>query len=121
MGIALDLAHRINGISYEDLPDRAVYWAKVAIIDTIGVALGGAKERSKELVERTVGAGASPGGSCLVFGGSTRAGPLDATLINGTAAHALDYDDTSKTMSGHPSAVIVPALVALGEEIGASG
>jgi 2-methylcitrate dehydratase PrpD len=121
MGMALDLAHRINGLCYEDLPDRAVYWAKAAIIDTIGVALGGSKERSKELVERTVGTCASPGGSCLVFGGSTRASSLDATLINGTAAHALDYDDTSKTMSGHPSAVIVPALVALGEEIGASG
>ena len=46
---------------------------------------------------------------------------LDAALINGTAAHALDYDDTSKTMSGHPSAVIVPPVIALGEEIGASG
>ena len=54
-------------------------------------------------------------GPCLVFGTAQRVAPLDAALINGTAAHALDYDDCSDTLGGHPSAPILPALFALAE------
>ena len=43
----------------------------------------------------------------------------DAALVNGAAAHVLDYDDV--TLDGHPSAVLVPAIVAQGEALGASG
>ena len=46
---------------------------------------------------------------------------LDAAAINGTAAHALDYDDCSDTLGGHPSAPILPALFALAETHGANG
>src|SRR6185295_6142765 len=42
-------------------------------------------------------------------------------LANGTAAHALDFDDHEDLGFTHPSAVLVPALLALGEERGASG
>ena len=121
MTVALELARNINTIRYENLPEPAIYWAKVAIIDTVGSLLAGVKEPCATIVERVSGIDTLPEGPCLVFGGSKRARPLDAALINGTAAHALDYDDTSKTMSGHPSAVIVPPVIALGEEIGANG
>jgi 2-methylcitrate dehydratase PrpD len=43
----------------------------------------------------------------------------DAALLNGTAAHALDYDDVG--INGHPSVVLVPALLAEGERLGAAG
>lgn len=46
---------------------------------------------------------------------------LDAAFVNGTAGHALDYDDTSKSLSGHPTVIIVPGLLALAEMRGASG
>src|SRR5205814_1903781 len=39
----------------------------------------------------------------------------DAALVNGTAAHALDFDDVSNSLGGHPSAPILPAIFALGE------
>jgi 2-methylcitrate dehydratase PrpD len=67
-----------------------------------------------------LGIAAAPGPS-LVFGGKRRVDPLSAALINGTAAHALDYDDCSNSMGGHPSAPILPALIALGEQYGKSG
>jgi 2-methylcitrate dehydratase PrpD len=121
MTVAFELARNINTIRYEDLPEQAIYWAKVAIIDTVGSLLAGVKEPCAKIVERVSGVGETCEGPCLVFGGARRVRPLDAALINGTAAHALDYDDTSKTMSGHPSAVIVPPIIALGEEIDASG
>jgi 2-methylcitrate dehydratase PrpD len=43
----------------------------------------------------------------------------DAALANGTAGHALDYDDVA--LEGHPSVVLVPAVLAEGERLGASG
>src|SRR6201999_4606948 len=46
---------------------------------------------------------------------------LDATLVNGTASHALDYDDVAGVMGGHPSAMLVPSMIALGESLGSSG
>jgi 2-methylcitrate dehydratase PrpD len=44
-----------------------------------------------------------------------------AALVNGAAAHVLDYDDTFAPLSGHATAVLVPAILALGEEVEASG
>jgi 2-methylcitrate dehydratase PrpD len=63
---------------------------------------------------------AAPGVS-LIFGGSRRTSALDATLINGTASHALDYDDFSSVMGGHQSVPLIALLFALGEERHASG
>ena len=54
-------------------------------------------------------------GPCLIFGTEQRVAALDAALINGTASHALDFDDCSDTLGGHPSAPILPALFALAE------
>jgi 2-methylcitrate dehydratase PrpD len=90
------------------------------VLDTVGVALAGAAEDAPKLVEEALelrpGAGPS-----LVFGSNRRTGALDATLVNGVAAHALDFDNTAKHLGGHVSAVMVPALIAAGEAYGASG
>ena len=119
------IAERIGRISYADLPREASDRAKAAILDTIGVTLAGAAEPCTQIVARVLsvgGAGAGAGGGdCLVFGTNRRAAPLDAALINGTAAHALDFDDVSNSMGGHPSAPIVPALFALGEILDCTG
>ena len=120
MTIAATLAERIAGVSYDALPAEAVHWAKVAILDTVGCTLAGSTEPCARIVDR-VTTGGSSGGACRIFGTDRRAGPLDAALINGTAAHALDYDDVSNTLGGHPSAPILPALFALAETRDADG
>ena len=120
MTIANDLADRIAGVTFDALPADALHWAKVAILDTVGCTLAGASEPCARIVERVTTAG-MPTGQCLVFGTDHRVGPLDAALINGTAAHALDFDDCSNTLGGHPSAPILPALFALAETRGADG
>jgi 2-methylcitrate dehydratase PrpD len=118
MTLALELARRINDISYDELPDAAIHWAKVGILDTIGVTLAGAREEAARIAAGTLSSGAGPS---LVFGGEKRVSPLDAALVNGTAAHALDFDDCNNTVGGHPSAPILPALFALADETGAGG
>jgi 2-methylcitrate dehydratase PrpD len=108
------IAERIGAIRYEGLPAEAVRWAKAAILDTVGVTLAGAGEPCAQIAAGVLGLGKSSG-ECLIFGSGQRATALDAALVNGTAAHALDFDDVSNSLGGHPSAPILPALFALAE------
>jgi len=121
-GIAGELARRIVALRYEDLPPQAVHWSKIAVMDTVGVMLAGADDESARVV-REVMLEAAPGGSgpCHLAGSARRAGCLDAALANGTAAHALDFDNGSNSMGGHVSATMVPALIAAAEAYGGSG
>jgi 2-methylcitrate dehydratase PrpD len=114
------IAERIHAIAFRDLPPAALSAAKTAILDTVGVTLAGAREPCAATVDRIVTAGESRG-ECLIFGTNRRAPALDAALINGTAAHALDFDDVSDTLGGHPSAPILAALFALAELLDADG
>jgi len=118
MTLALELARRINALRYEDLPPEAVHWAKVGILDTVGVTLAGARDEMTQIVGGVLASGT---GTSLVFGTSRRVSALDAALVNGTAAHALDFDDCNNTIGGHPSAPILPGLFALADSIGATG
>jgi len=119
MKLARYFAERITALRYEDLPPEAVYWSKVAVMDTLGVMLAGSCEEAPHLLEDVLDLNGA--GDCLLVGGARRASPLDAALINGTAAHVLDFDNTAAHMGGHVSAVMVPALLAAAEAFDASG
>ena len=120
MTLAQELAKRINALSYDGLPPEAVQAAKVGILDYVGVTLAGCREETALIPARVLTHGATAG-AALIFGSNTRLNALDAALVNGTASHALDFDDTNNTLGGHPSAPILPALIALADETGASG
>ena len=112
------LADRIAEVTFEALPREAIATAKEGILDTVGVTLAGAKEDTTAVVARTLRWTAGQG-AALIFGGRERVDALSAALINGTASHALDFDDCNNTLGGHPSAPILPALWTLAT--GASG
>jgi 2-methylcitrate dehydratase PrpD len=119
MALALELAKRINSLSFNELPNEAIHWAKVGILDYLGVTLAGSREPAARIALEALGTPAV--GAAAVFGTDRRAGALDAALVNGTASHALDFDDCNNTFGGHPSVPILPALFALADESGASG
>ena len=108
--IARRLAERICTFSATQITAKARAQAKACILDAIGVTLAGMKEPCTELLRQVPGVGSAPG-PCLIFGGDQRTTALDATLINGTASHALDYDDFSAVMGAHHSVPLVPMLV----------
>ena len=118
MSIAIELAQRIAAVKFEDLPQDTVHWAKVGVLDTVGVTLAGCKEETARLAALALGAGTGPS---HIFGTDRCANALDAALINGAASHALDFDDCNNTFGGHPSAPVLSALFALADEVGASG
>ncbi len=100
-------------------PSEARAAAARALLDTVGVTLAGAAEPAARIVQRVVELDGS--GACCVLGTALRAGAAGAALANGTAAHALDYDDMCFVSLAHPSAPLVAAALAAAEVAGASG
>ncbi|VWX62432.1 conserved hypothetical protein [Burkholderiales bacterium 8X] len=87
--------------------------------DTVAVMLAGRDEPVTQVVRRFAAAHSAPSSEARLLMGNERALARDAALINATAGHALDYDDVG--LLGHPSVVLVPALMAEGERLHASG
>ncbi len=114
------IAERIVSFDLKAITPQAIMLSRTAIIDTIGVTLAGAIEPCTTNLLRTPGVASAPG-VCTIFGTAQKTSALDATFINGTASHALDYDDFSQPMGGHQSAPLVAPLMAIAEERGNSG
>ncbi|MDQ4061538.1 MAG: MmgE/PrpD family protein, partial [Pseudomonadota bacterium] len=114
------LAERICAFDKAQLSPKALSQARTCILDTVGVTLAGMGESCTQILLKTPGVAEAPG-PALIFGTDRRTSALDATLINGTASHALDYDDFSGVLGGHHSVPLVAMLFALAEERGASG
>jgi 2-methylcitrate dehydratase PrpD len=105
---------------FDQIPPQALAVAKGAMQDCVGVALAGARQPAGTI--QADWARQSRGtGKATVWGSDFTTSPHDAALVNGTAAHALDYDDVTWGLIGHPSVSLVPAAFALGEALGASG
>lgn len=102
-----------------DWPEAAWDSAHRAFIDTVAVAIPGAAEPVTRLVFDTVKSWGS--GTSTAIGQAARFPAPWAALVNGTAAHALDFDDNFDPAKAHASAVLVPAILALAEQEGAGG
>lgn len=100
-------------------PAEALDAARNAFLDTIGVAIPGAAEPVTGKVLATVRPWGE--GRCTAIGFAVGLAAPWAALVNGTAAHALDFDDNFDPAKAHASAVLVPAILALAEQEGASG
>ena len=103
------------------LPAPVVHATRRAILDCLGVALAGCLEPAARIVAAQVSSHGGPSESTIWGAGAGRTSAQNAALVNGTAAHALDYDDYILSMPGHPSVTILPAVMAVGERLRASG
>ena len=119
MDVTARIAQFVVESKFENLPPKAIGTAKVAVRDCLGVALAGSREEDAKIcAEVARQEQAKEEASAIGQGFKTSA--LNAALANGTAAHAMDFDH-SFTLMGQPTAPIIPATVALGEALGASG
>ena len=114
MSLCGELARRVDAFGTKDLDDAALAAAKRALIDTVGVTLLGSVEESARIARGLPGSCEAPG-LATVYGTDIRTSALDAALVNGVAAHALDFDDFTEEFGGHPSVPLLPALLAQGE------
>jgi len=114
------LARFIVETDYESIPQDAVEIAKAAMLDCLGVTLAGSRELTGKLMIQFVKSlGGEPKGG--VVGGGFYTSFPNAALANGTIAHALDYDDMSQALGGHPSVVLFPVILTLGKEYRLAG
>ncbi|MAH83453.1 MAG: hypothetical protein CBB68_03705 [Rhodospirillaceae bacterium TMED8] len=118
--VAKRIAQHIHNLNWRDVPDNAIYWAKIGILDTIGVTLAASNEPCVRLAGSLPGTGDSFG-RAFIYGRGTRTSVMDAAFVNGVASHALDFDDVNNHIGGHPSVPLVPAIFALGDDLGVSG
>ena len=102
------------------VPPAARVAARNAVLDTVGVALAGSREPAASMV-REVARAEGGASRCLVLGTGERTGAGWAALANGTAAHALDFDDMCFVSMAHPSAPLVAAGLAVAELAEAGG
>lgn len=114
------LARIASFVTDAEPPAEARARAGAAVLDTIGVTLAGTVEPAARIVQKVVGTPGG-GGGCRVIGTSIMTSPAAAALANGTAAHALDFDDMCFVSLAHPSAPLVPAALAAAELADASG
>lgn len=118
MTIAQELAKRVASTRDEDLTAKALHYAKIGLLDTIAVGIAGSDDEASRIARRVID---PVSGHALIWGTATRARALDAAFANGIAANVLDYDDCTDNLGGHPSAPLLPALIALADEMRANG
>src|SRR5713226_8627150 len=118
--VTAELAERASSIRYQDLPDDIRRLARQCLLDWLAVTLAGSREElARILADQAIEDGGRPAASLV--GRDAKISAQQAALVNGAASHALDYDDVNMAMGGHPTVPIVPALLALAEDSGASG
>ncbi len=123
MQITRMLAEYVAGLRLADVPPPVVDRAKSLTLDLVGIIIRASVEADSTPCLRATLAtlGLDGPGPCGVPGTDWRYAPPVAALVNGMLGHSLDFDDTHADSSLHPSAPVVPAALAVGEAVGASG
>jgi len=120
MSVTQSVIDFIRTLPGDAIPAQAREMGRRALLDTVGVTLAGVDEPSARAV-RDVLAAEGASGRATLLGTAQRSSLAGAALANGTAGHALDFDDVTAHMSGHPSIPLAPALLVVAEDTGASG
>ena len=119
-GFTAKLASFIVNTDEQNIPEWAYEHAKVAFMDWLAVTFAG---KDDPLVKILIDYADMVGGKkqATIIGYHLKKDVSSAALINGSASHVLDYDDTLVSFFGHPSVTIFPSLLALSEWRGKSG
>ncbi|MBV9580612.1 MAG: MmgE/PrpD family protein [Chloroflexi bacterium] len=118
--LAQTLADFTAELTFEHLPSEVVHSLELRVLDTLGICLASRHFGLADGVQHMVDEWGGTPRAHLVGGGRSAPAP-NAALVNGTLAHSLDFDDTHLPSVLHPSASIVPAVLAVAESAGRSG
>jgi 2-methylcitrate dehydratase PrpD len=106
----------IAGVTPTSVPAHTREICRKLFVDVAGLCIAARKE---DYIQATLGA--TEPGRCTAIGHGQSLDPFSAALINGTAAHGEDYDDTFEGGPVHSGAVIIPAVLAACEREGLGG
>lgn len=115
-GLTRSLATFVAELELAAIPPGALTVVHTGFADCVATMIVGSSEDPPRILLEAL---APPPGNASLYLTGRRVPAPEAAWINGTAAHALDYDDVA--LRGHPSTVLVPAILAEAESLGASG
>jgi 2-methylcitrate dehydratase PrpD len=122
MGVTADLSAFTADLKIASLPKEVVTRARFLVLDLVGNIVRARHDaESTHAFLATARAMGMANGDIGVFGDPARYTPAGAAFLNGALAHSLDFDDTHAAGSLHPGAPVIPAALAAGEMVGASG
>ncbi|WP_311215015.1 MULTISPECIES: MmgE/PrpD family protein [unclassified Arthrobacter] len=116
--LTADIGQFLANVKFKDLPPEVLPMVRDAFTDTVAVVMVGIDQPVTEIVRQTLVEPSGVGEARACLSDRLVSAPA-AALLGGAIAHSLDYDDQS--MSGHPSAVLVPAILAEAEVLGSTG
>ena len=125
-GVTREAAAFASNLKFQDLPDEALRIAKRCVLDGLGLMVAGSDQPCTTIVRRqSASLGRVPEASVLGAEPALMAAPL-AALINGTAGHAMDWDDTQLSVTPdriyglltHPTIPPLSAGLAVSEKLG---
>jgi 2-methylcitrate dehydratase PrpD len=119
-GATATLVNFVAELSHHSLDDEVRHYARRHLFDTVGVMISGAEGEVATRAEAALAA-VRGGGRIPVPGRARRADLLDTAFLGGTAAHGIELDDGYRQGSVHPGCAVVPAVLAVGYDMGASG
>lgn len=116
-GLTQQLGAFVAGIGAQGAPTKVREAAKDGLIDSVGCMVAGSVDEAVHIAMQALPP--VEGGKSRLWFSQRTTHAADAALLNGIAAHVLDYDDSC--LRGHPSAVLVPAIYAVAQDRGSSG
>ena len=114
------IARFAAGLKLADVPAPVISRAKLHILDALGLGFASIGQDYAASSYAAVAA-MSTGGASSIIGRSERRDMRDAALVNAILIHGLDFDDTHLASIIHPTCTSLPAALAVGEALDASG
>lgn len=116
--------HRLSefacGLRWDELGADARDAARTVVLDTIGAMVAGSRlPENRKLAELAVRMSGT--GEATIIGHAQKAGPMLASLANGTSGVALEMDEGNRLGGGHAAIHVVPPALAVAEQVGATG
>ncbi len=129
MGLTRDASEFIVGTRLDDIPDDVRHLARRSILDGLGLAVAGARSRPAEICRAEIASYGHLASEASVLGSGITLPARFAAFLNGLAIHADDFDDTQLATAPdrvyglltHPTAPVLPAVLALAERDGRDG
>lgn len=111
----LSLCEFLSGVNLTSIPVSIVEHARLVLLDTLGVIIGGSHTREVDRIAGEVSLNSGEGKTAACPGREELFHPLNAALVGGISGSSLEYEEGNSRAMGHPAIQIVPAVVAAGE------
>jgi 2-methylcitrate dehydratase PrpD len=120
MTLAQNISAFVLNTDFDSFGNELVEKAKEHVLDTLGVLVAASADSLMGILDGFL-TDLGPSDGATILGVGKRTSVTNAALVNGILAHGLDYDDSSWRLIGHPSAAVLPAVLAIGEQQKSSG